>query len=96
MISTSCCALYGYWTYSDIRCGVYCNDRIFVQTIDDLIYHDIKYPNLLYYSDLSSGGSAKSLVFDPSTGSAKIPKSTAVRVTYNGGVFSVNSWKFEN
>ena len=90
VISTSCCDLYGYW------CGAYCNDRIYVQSIDDLIYHDIRYPSSLYYRDLSSGGPLVRLMFDSKTGSATIPKVTALRVTFIGGVFSVSSSKFRN
>ena len=70
---------------------VYCNDRIYIQSIDDVVYHDVRFPDVLFYIDLSKGNKANpvKLVFIPSTGFAVIPKSTGIKVSFIGGVFTV-------
>ena len=67
-ITKSCRSRWAPW--------VYCNDRIYIQSIDDVVYHDIRYPDVLFYIDLNSNSPAVKLLFDSSSGYAKIPKNS--------------------
>jgi hypothetical protein len=70
---------------------IYCNDRLYIQSVDDVIYHDIRYPDVLFYIDLISGSPAVKLLFDQATGYAKIPKANAIKVSMSGKYsFKVN------
>ena len=82
-ITKSCGSRWGPW--------VYCNDRIYIQSIDDVVYHDIRYPDVLFYIDLNSNSPAVKLLFDSSSGYAKIPKNTAIKASLIGGTFKVIS-----
>ncbi len=89
-ITTSCNKIF---KTNGFNSQIYCNDRLYIQSVDDVVYHDIRYPDVLFYIDLISGSPAVKLLFDQATGYAKIPKANAIKVSMSGGSFKVNMKK---
>ena len=84
---TNCKQLY---RASNFLYYVNCNDRLYIQSLDDLIIHDVRYPDVLYYIDLSVNGSLTPVIipFDRA-GVGIIPKQDAIDVVKIYGRFRV-------